>query len=96
MDQRKATELIERQRRRWRSQDSDLAIAQRAERVYVSLAIAYVCFAAVLSPLQHTLFARSVILIGFLSGAIALFWHSRRFRQIRMSLLTPDVKTGTD
>src|ERR1035441_4777014 len=46
MDKLKAAELIQQQRRRWRSQASDLAIARRAERAYFALAMGYVCIAA--------------------------------------------------
>jgi len=94
MDKHKAAEMIERQRRRWRSQDSDLAIARRAERIYFALAIVYACLGTAAGLVQHTWFARAAILTGFLSGAIILCWQSRRFGLIRKSLVISDAKSG--
>jgi hypothetical protein len=85
MDKLKAAEIIAKQRRRWRSQDSDLAIARRAERVYLALGCSYLCLASSFVALfQHSsFFARIAGPAGFFIGAVIFFWHSRRFGQIR-------------
>lgn len=88
MDIRKANEMIERQRRRWRSQDPDLAIARRAERVYFALAMGFFVIGISLS-----LIGRGVLLIGFLVGAFLFLLHSRRFAQIQKLLVNSAAKT---
>jgi hypothetical protein len=97
MDKLKAAELIQQQRRRWRSQASDLAIARRAERAYFALAMGYVCIAASFIALyQHSsLFPRIVGPMGFFIGAAILYWQSRRFTQIRRLLSATDGKTDS-
>src|SRR6185437_685249 len=47
MDQAKAVALINQQRRWWRRQDPDLAIARRAERVFFRIAVVYLIFAPI-------------------------------------------------
>jgi hypothetical protein len=88
MDKLKAAEIIQKQRRRWRSQDSDLAIARRAERVYLALGCLYLCIVSSFIALyQHSsLFARIAGPAGFVAGAVVFYWHSRRFGEIRKLL----------
>jgi len=87
MDRNKAAEIIERQRRRWHSQDSDVNIARRAERVYFRLAVIYVGVGTLLTLVQPTPFAQVAILAGFFFGASLFFWQGRRFTQIRKLLI---------
>ncbi|HZM02446.1 MAG TPA: hypothetical protein VFC44_05445 [Candidatus Saccharimonadales bacterium] len=85
MDKSKAAALIEEQRRRWRSHAPDMALAYRAERVYLGLATMEVCIASALVALNlHAgLFVRIVAPAGFVVGAALLYWQSRRFSQAR-------------
>lgn len=84
MNSLRAAELIQRQRRRWRSQESDGFIARRAERVYfrasVICALTSVAEAVVSIASGQGIFA--VVAAGFLAGAAILYWHSRQFAQV--------------
>jgi hypothetical protein len=91
MDKQKAAEMIECQRRRWRSQDSDSAIARRAERAYFALAMLFVCIGTSLTLVQRTPFGRVVSLVGCLFGALGFYFHGRRFGQIRKLLASSDA-----
>ena len=95
MNKLKAAEIIQKQRRLWRSQDSDLAIARRDERVYFSLAMMDVAVGISLTLVLDTQFGRVAILVGFLVGACLFLFHSRRFSQIRKLLVDSDAKTET-
>jgi len=92
MNNLKASQMIARQRRRWHSQDSDLAIARRAERVYFGLAIMYMGIGTSLTLVQRTQFGRAAILAGFLFGALLFIWKSHRFAQIRRMLVADNTK----
>jgi nitrate reductase gamma subunit len=83
MDQTKALALIDQQRRWWRRQDTDLAIARRAERIFFRVALVYLIFAPLLfaaatNPKHHILYTVAGI---FLCCGVFLFWRSRRFTQ---------------
>jgi hypothetical protein len=94
MNKLKAEEMIQKQRRRWRSQDSDMAIARRAERVYLALGGAFLCIASSFIVLyQHSGLLPKIGGAGFYIGAVIFFWHSRRFGQIRKLLADSDAKT---
>jgi len=86
MDKLKAEEMIRQQRRRWRSQDTDIAIARRAERAYIGCAMMFVSVAAALSLLFQALPARIVGSAGFILGALVFYCYSRRFTQVRKML----------
>jgi len=98
MDNLKAARLIEQQRRRWRSQEPDQAIARRAERVYFALAAAwaimglgFVAAAAVSGKAAPFLFAG----LGFCLSAPVLYWQSRRFTQIWKHLADSDARPNS-
>jgi hypothetical protein len=72
MDKLKAAEMIQKQRRRWQSQDSDMAIASRAKRVYLALGSAFLCIASSFVVLyQHSgLFPQIVAAVFYIGSAI--------------------------
>ena len=89
-----AIALIQRQRRLWRSNDSDYAIARRGERVYRIAAVINIIIgaaegliAAFYKKPVFSVLASSILI----SGAI-LFWHSRRFTQA-WELLADDARS---
>jgi hypothetical protein len=90
-----AIALIQRQRRVWRSQDSDDAIARRGERVYRIAAIIMIITGAA-EWLIAAAFKRPVFGIpagGFLISAAVLLWHSRRFTRALRSLANSNART---
>jgi Flp pilus assembly protein TadB len=92
MDKLEAAALIKQQRRRWQSQESDRAIAERAERAYFGLAMMYVCIAISLALLLPTLTAKVMAAAGFVFCAVILYLQSRRFAQVRKFLAASDAK----
>ena len=94
MNNQRAAELIQRQRRRWRSQESDGAIAHRAERVYFRASI--ICtLTSVAEAAVSAAFGQGVIAVvaaGFLASAAILYRHSRQFTQVLR--LLPDSAAG--
>jgi hypothetical protein len=89
MNKSKALALVQQLRRRWRSQESDTAIARRAERVFFRVALVYFIFCPVFVGVA-ILSVRPVyyILAGtFLICGALLFWRSRRFSQVLRVLL---------
>lgn len=88
MNKPDAIALIQRQRRFWRSHDSDDAIARRGERMYRIAAIIMTITGAA-EGLIAAAFKRpafNLAGVGFLVGAAVLYWHSRRFAQaLRLS-----------
>ena len=94
MNESKAAALIEQHRRRWRSAASDDAIARRAERTYLALAIMHAGMVPVFAGLFHAAgFLLSVGLpVAFLIAGAIYFRQSRRFTQIRRHLSEADAK----
>jgi hypothetical protein len=95
MDKHKAAEMIERERRRWRSQDSDSIVARRAELYYLVLALADVCIAITLMLTLRTQLTRVAIPVCFVVIALLIFIHSRRFSQARRLLANSDAKSDS-
>jgi len=96
MDKLKAAEMIQKQRRRWQSQDSDMAIACRAKRVYLALGSAFLCFASsFVVVFQHSGLFPQIAAAVFYIGSAIFFWQSRRFGQIRKLLADSDGKTDS-
>jgi hypothetical protein len=95
MDKRKATEMIERQRQRWHSQDSDLAVARRAQQHYLVLAAMDVLVGVTATMILPTLFSRVLFSVGFGVAAILFLMTSWRFGQIRKLLAGSDTKSGS-
>jgi len=93
MDQLKATAMIQKLRRRWRSSDSDLGIARRAKRVYLTFGSMYVCMSTSLNLLfrDSSPAAHIVISLGFLTVAIFYYQRSWQFGQISKSLAEAKV-----
>jgi len=96
MNKVKALALIDQQRRWWRRQDPDLAIAQRAERVFLRMAVVYLIFAPIflaiaIVPKLHLFYAVASI---FLIGGVYLFWRSRRFTQVLRVLSEAKTESG--
>lgn len=85
MNKAKALALIDQQRRFWRRwQDPNLAIAQRAERVFFRVAVVYLIIAPVFIgiasvPKFHLFYA---VAGTFLFFGVFLLWRSRRFTQV--------------
>ena len=84
MNKNQALALLQQQRRFWRSRESDAALACRAERVFLRIAVVYFLFAPVFLAV-----ARTPAHLGFygLAGeflicGLYLFWRSRRFTQV--------------
>jgi hypothetical protein len=92
MNKTQASALIQQQRRFWRSQESDPAIARRAERVFFRVALVYFIsgpvFLGIASyPTHHNVYALAVT---FLICGMCLFWRSRRFTQVLRVLSETD------
>jgi len=93
MDIPRAKALIEQQRCRWRSQASDVAVARRAERAYLGIAIMFMFLSFSLSLLLPAV--RALIFpCCFLTAAMA-YWQSWRFRQVRNLLRGSDATTDS-
>jgi hypothetical protein len=93
MNKPDAIALIQRQRRVWRSLDSDDVIARRGERVY-RVAAMIMIIAGAAEWLIAMAFKSPVFGIaggGFLISAAVLLWHSRRFSRARRSLAESDA-----
>jgi len=93
MDKAKALALIDQQRRCWRWQAPDTALARRAERVFFRVALVYfigaLLFLGIGSFLGvHVFYAMAGTLL--FCGAF-LFWRSRRFTEVLRVL--SDAKT---
>ncbi len=77
--------LIEKQRQRWQSQETDDVIAMRAQKIYLRLSLIYllaaVAFFALFSNAAMTL--RVLGATGCFIGAFILYWQSRRFAKLR-------------
>jgi hypothetical protein len=84
MDRLKAKALIDLQRRRWRSQATDVALARRAQRACLGLAVGWVAGGAgfTASAAVSGKVAPFLCLgLGQLIGSVFFFWQSRRFAQ---------------
>jgi hypothetical protein len=94
MNKLKATALIDQHRRRWRSQGSDDAIARRAERTYLGLALMNACMAAAFAALFHASgpLPRIALPVSCLIAGAIYYWQSRRFTQIRRLLSGSDAQ----
>jgi hypothetical protein len=95
MDKRKAAEMIERQRRRWPQEKSDLAIALRAQNHYFVLALMDVLIGAAATLILPTLISRVLFSAVFLIVGILFFMSSWRFHQIRKLLADSDTKSDS-
>ena len=84
MNKTDALALIQRQRQRWRSQEPDLAIARRAERVFFRVAVVYFCvaplFVCLAAVQRHLIFYLAAA--AWLFGGTFLLFQSRRFTQV--------------
>jgi hypothetical protein len=80
-----AAKLIERQRQRWHSDDSDEIIALRTERVFRAVAICELGMGAALTPiaLRQTLLPPPIFSAVFIACAAMLFWQNWRYTQVR-------------
>jgi len=88
MTQLEASTLVDRQRRRWRSQASDKAIARRGERAYF-MAAGVQALVVLLEVVLAAWSKRPVFYIpaaGFLISGAVLLWCSRRFAHAALLL----------
>ena len=88
MTQLEASALVDRQRRRWRAQASDKAIARRGERAYF-MAAGVQALVVLLEVVLAAWSKRPVVFIlaaGISISGVLLFWCSRRFTQTLLLL----------
>jgi hypothetical protein len=83
MDKLEAAELIKQQRRRWPSEAPDEFIARRAQRGYHKMAVIFAVLGAAEAGMA-ALWLRGlyVMAAGFLTGAVFLYWQSRRYAKV--------------
>jgi F0F1-type ATP synthase assembly protein I len=84
----KSSNLLAKQRQRWQSQESDDALARRAQRIYLRLSLIYLlCAVAFFTLLSSAATALRVLgATGCFIGAFIFYWQSRRFAKIRSGL----------
>ncbi len=84
----KKPSLLEKQRQRWQSQESDAALARRAQRIYLRLSLIYllvaVAFFSLFSAAPMSL--RVLGATGCFISAFIFYWQSRRFGKLRSNL----------
>ncbi len=87
--------MIHQQRRRWQSQESDLAIARRAERAYSGLSKMFAIVALIFVALarNHPPFVMGAV--GFVVGSAILFWQSKQFAEVQKILAESDQETDS-
>jgi len=81
-----AAELIEQQRRLWRSREEDVLLARRAERIFFRVAIVDFLLAAVFFILTARWPIAYLPGLTFLFGGLFLFVRSRRFTEALRAL----------
>ena len=98
MDHHKAAALIAQHRRHWRLHEPDGAIARRAERSYRTAAVVFgiVAVGDAFTDLASSRFTGWRVGLGLviLAAAIAFYWQSYRFTQIRRLLTDAAAKKG--